>query len=78
MHQTYENKSAFTSGHAIYCYKVIPFRLKNTGATFQQMVNKVFKELIENTIEVYIDDLLIKSLDRSGNVKHSGEAFALL
>jgi len=38
------------------------FELKNAEATFQRMVNKVFKELIRHTMEVYIDDMLVKSL----------------
>jgi len=54
--------------------KGMPFGLKNAEATFQRMVNKVFKELIGNTMEVYIDDILVKSLDRSDHVKHLGEA----
>ena len=43
MHPSDENKTSFTTDRGIYCYKVIPFRLKNAGATFQQMVNKAFK-----------------------------------
>jgi len=78
MHSPDEDMTAFTTGRAIYCYKVMPFDLKNAGATFQRMVNQVFKELIRNTIEVYVDDMLIKSLDRSDHVKNLGEAFALL
>jgi len=42
------------------------------------MVNEVFKELIGNTIEVYVDDMLVKSLDRTDHVKHLEQAFALL
>ena len=40
------------------------------------MVNEVFKELIGNIMEVYVDDMLVKSLDRSDYVKNLGEAFA--
>ena len=46
MHPTDENKTAFTTDCAIYCYKVMPFNQKNVRSTFQPMVNKVFKELI--------------------------------
>ena len=41
------------------------------------MINKVFKELIGTTMEVYVDDMLVKSLDRSDNVKYLEEAFPL-
>ena len=42
------------------------------------MVNEIFKELIRNTMEVYVDDMLVKSLERSDHMKHLGEAVALL
>ena len=38
------------------------FGLKNARATFQQMVNKIFKEQIRHTMKVYVDDMLVKSL----------------
>jgi len=65
-----KNKMDFTTSRVIYSYKVMPFGLKNTGATFQGMVNEVFKELFVNTMEVYIDNMLMKSLDRFDHVKH--------
>ena len=52
-----EDKTAFTTDQEIYCYKVMPFELKNAGATIQRMINKVFKDLIESTMEVYVDDM---------------------
>jgi len=62
-----EEKIAFTTGQGIYCYKVMLFGHKNAGATFQHMVNKVFKDLIRNTIEVYVDDMLVKVYDVQSN-----------
>ena len=58
MHPPNEDKTMFTTGRGIYCYKVIPFRLNNEGATFQRIINKVFKDLIGNIMEVYVDDVL--------------------
>ena len=78
MHPEDEDTIVFTIGRAIYYYRVIPFGLKNAKATFQWMVNEVFKKLIENTMEVYVDDILVKSLDCANHVKHLKEAFALL
>jgi len=40
----------------------MPFGLKNVGARFQRMVNKIFKVLIGSSMEVYIDDMLVKSV----------------
>ena len=77
-HPEDEDKIAFTTGHAIYHYRVMPFGLKNAGTTFQRTVNEIFKELIENTMEVYVDDMLVKSPVHADQVKHLEEAFALL
>ena len=78
IHLEDKHKMTFTTSCAIYCYKVMPVGLKNAGATFQWMINEVFKELIRNTVEVYVDDMLVKSLDHSNHVKKLGEAFALI
>ena len=42
------------------------------------MVNEVFKDLIENTIEVYVDDMLIKIVQRTNHLQHLNKAFDLL
>jgi len=39
----------------------MPFGLKNTGPTFQRLVNKVFESLIGKTMKVYVDDMIVKS-----------------
>ncbi|XP_077251992.1 uncharacterized protein LOC143891256 [Tasmannia lanceolata] len=44
-----------------YCYRVMPFGLKNAGATYQRLVNRLFKEQIGRNMEVYVDDMLVKS-----------------
>ena len=57
-----EDKMAFTTDHGLYYYKVMSFGLKNARAIYQQLVNKVFANLIGKTMEVYIDDhILVKS-----------------
>ena len=57
-----EEKLVFTTDHGLYCYKVMSFGLKNVGATYQRLVNKVFANLISKTMEVYVDDMLVKTL----------------
>ena len=57
-----EDKTTFTTDHNLYCDKVMSFNLKNTGATYQRLVNKVFAKLIDKTMEVYVDDMLVKNL----------------
>jgi len=78
MHPPDKDKIAFTTDRGIYCYNVMPFGLKNVGATFQRMVNKVFKDLIGSTMAVYIDDMLVKSVHHRDHLQHLDEAFDLL
>ncbi|XP_072054271.1 uncharacterized protein [Arachis hypogaea] len=61
MHRPDEEKTAFITLDGTYCYKVMPFGLKNAGATYQRLVNKIFRNLTGNKIEVYIDDMLAKT-----------------
>src|ERR1044072_2509619 len=53
--------TAFRTESRIYHYNVIPFGLKNAGATYQRMMNKVFKGEIGDMLEVYMDDMIVKS-----------------
>ena len=62
----------------IYYYKVMPFDLKNTGATYQQMVTKMFKDQIGKTMEIYIDDMVVKSKSSKKHLKDLTETFRTL
>ena len=55
----------YISPMANYCYKVMPFRLKNAEATCQRLMNKIFSEHIESLMKVYIDEILVKTEDDS-------------
>ncbi|CAL2271747.1 unnamed protein product [Prunus armeniaca] len=61
MHENDKAKISFIIQRGTYCYKVMPSRLKNAGATYQRLVNKIFKEQIGKTMEVYLDDMLVKA-----------------
>jgi len=54
-------KTAFISPDANYNYTVMPFGLKNVGATYQRMMKRMFRDKIGRTVEVYIDDMVVKS-----------------
>ncbi|KAL5543443.1 hypothetical protein UlMin_007227 [Ulmus minor] len=58
MHEEDQEHTAFLTNQGLYCYKVMSFGLKNAGATYQRLVNKMFKNHIGKTMEVYVDDLL--------------------
>ncbi|KAK0589555.1 hypothetical protein LWI29_015789 [Acer saccharum] len=61
MHPADQDKTSFITGQGLYCYTVMPFGLKNAGATYQCLVNKLFKPLIGKSMEVYINDMITKS-----------------
>ena len=73
-----QEKTSFVTGHGTYCYQVMPFRLKNAGATYQRLVNKMFQKQISTSMEVYIDDMLVKSVKARLHVNHLFEAFQVL
>ncbi|KAK1583755.1 hypothetical protein Q3G72_026615 [Acer saccharum] len=59
MHPANQDKTSFTR-QSLYCYKVMSFSLKNAGATYQCLVNKLFKEQIGRSMKVYADDMISK------------------
>ncbi|RVW76721.1 Transposon Ty3-I Gag-Pol polyprotein [Vitis vinifera] len=73
-----EEKTAFITPHDLYCYKVMSFGLKNAGATYQRLMTKIFKPLIGRSVEVYIDDIVVKSKTREQHILHLQEVFYLL
>ena len=65
-----QEKTAFITPIGNYHYKVMPFGLKNAGSTYQQMMTKMFEPQLGRSIEVYIDDMVVKSKVVS---KHVGD-----
>ena len=78
MHSPDSEKTTFITPHGLYCYDVMPFGLKNIGATYQRLVTKIFQPLLGNTMEAYINDMLVKPKERFDHTKHLHEAFELL
>ena len=78
MHLLDAEKTTFITPHGLFCYNVMSFGLKNVGATYQRLVTKMFRSLLGKTMEVYIDDMLVKSKERPDHVGHLQEAFELL
>uniref|UniRef100_A0A2N9HHC2 Uncharacterized protein n=1 Tax=Fagus sylvatica TaxID=28930 RepID=A0A2N9HHC2_FAGSY len=73
-----QEKTAFITPKGVYCYRVMPFGLKNAGATYQRMVTGMFGRLIGNTVEAYIDDMLIKSKKKTSHVEDLREVLEIL
>ena len=73
-----QKKTAFITSQGLYCYKVMPFGLKNAGATYQRLVNKMFNKQIGRNMEVYVDDMLVKSKEELAYLDDLRETFATL
>ena len=73
-----QEKTSFVTVQRTYCYRVMPFGLKNAGATYQRLVNRMFQKQIGATMEVYIDDMLVKSTTTELHIAHLSEAFQTL
>lgn len=56
-----EELTVFRTPKGIYCFKVMPFGLKNAGATYQRAMQKIFDEMLHKDVECYVDDLVVKS-----------------
>ena len=54
-------KIAFITEWGTYCYKVMPFGLKNTGETYQRAATALFHDMMHKEVEVYVDDMMVKS-----------------
>jgi hypothetical protein len=73
-----QEKTSFITNRGSYCYKAMPFRLKNVGATYQRLVNKMFEKQIGRNVEVYVDDMLVKSIQATDHVSNLKETFDTL
>ncbi|GJU01950.1 reverse transcriptase domain-containing protein [Tanacetum coccineum] len=78
MAESDEEKTAFHTSHGVYCYTKMPFGLKNAGATYQRLVDKAFDNQVGRNIEVYVDDLVIKSHTEAEMLRDIDETFCTL
>jgi len=72
------HKTAFITDEANYFYKVMPFGLKNAGATYQRLMDKVFSHLMGQCVEVYVDDMVVKSPSHHQHVEDLSTIFSAL
>ncbi|GKV48579.1 hypothetical protein SLEP1_g55379 [Rubroshorea leprosula] len=70
-----QEKTAFYAGDTIYCYVMMPFGLKNAGATYQKLVQIIFKLQIGKNIEVYVDDMIVTSVRAEDHIDDLDETF---
>ena len=75
MEEADQEKTSFVTSQGLFCYKVMPFRLKNTGATYQRLMNKMFAHQIGRNVQFYVDDMLVKSLREDDHLSNLRETF---
>lgn len=68
-------KTAFMIPWGTFCYEVMPFGLKNAKATYQRTMTALFHDMINNEMEVYVDDMIVKSHHRKDHLKHLQKLF---
>ncbi|GJZ16305.1 reverse transcriptase domain-containing protein [Tanacetum coccineum] len=64
-----EDKTAFFAGEGTFCYRKMPFGLKNARATYQRLVDKVFSDQIRQNLETCVDEMVIKSISKENMLK---------
>ena len=62
-------KTTFITPWGTFCYRVMPFGLKNSGATYQRAMTTLFHDLMQKEIELYVDDMIAKSQTKEWHVE---------
>jgi hypothetical protein len=70
-----EEKTAFITPYGVFCYQVMPFGLKNAGATYQRMMQNCLGGQIGRNIQVYIDDVVITTQEEESLISDLAETF---
>jgi hypothetical protein len=68
-------KMAFITPYGVFCYQVMPFGLKNAGATYQQIMQNCLESQIGRNIQVYIDDVVITTREEKSSISDLAETF---
>ncbi|XP_016205400.1 uncharacterized protein LOC107645794 [Arachis ipaensis] len=75
MHPEDQSKTAFITEHGNFCYRVMSFGLKNAGATYQRLMDKVFYHQIGWNMEIYVDDMVAKTTQQKSHCDDLREVF---
>jgi len=73
-----ECKTTFMTETCCYCYKVMPFGLKNAGATYQRLMDKVLAPMLGRNVQAYVDDMVVTSQERGRHTTDLEELFATI
>jgi len=75
MHPEDKEKTTFMGIKSNLCYKVMPFGLKNAGATYQRMMDKILQSMLKRNVEAYVDDMVVTLTSNEGHAKDLQELF---
>jgi len=75
MHSEDEEKTTFMGEAATYCYKVMPFGLKNAGATYQRLMDRILKPIPKHRVQAYVDDMVVASTTAGAHTADLEELF---
>ena len=78
MHEANQEKTSFVISQGLFYYKMMPFGLKNVGATYQGLMNKMFAQQMGRNVQVYMDDMLVKSRKEEDHLENLRETFDTL
>ncbi|XP_056690478.1 uncharacterized protein [Spinacia oleracea] len=70
--------TTFITSQGVYCYKVMPFGLKNAGATYQRFINRIFEGQLGRNVQAYVDDMIVKSKAKADHVTDLRETLSTL
>jgi len=73
-----EKHTSFRTPLGVFCYTVMPFGLKNAGATYQRAMSTIFRDHLRKTVECYVDDIAIKSCDKNSHLHDLRTMFDLM
>ena len=73
-----QESTSFVTSQGLFCYKVMPFGLKNAGTMYQRLMNKMCTHQIGRNVQVYVDDMLVKSLHENDHLDDLQETFDTL
>ncbi|KAH7834736.1 hypothetical protein Vadar_019075 [Vaccinium darrowii] len=68
-------KTTFTTEWGTYCYRVMPFGLKNAGSTYQRAATTLLHDMIHKEVEVYVDDMIVKAKEREEHLPNLRKFF---
>jgi len=78
MHPRDESKTVFMTETCSYCYKVMPFGLKNAGATYQRLMDRILAPMLGQNVQAYVDDMVVTSQERGRHTADLEELFATI